>query len=60
MIVIDTGPLVALCSARDALHATATAELQSMSDEEFAVCETVLLEGQRPGKDSARFSGNSK
>lgn len=44
MILIDAGPLVALCNERDALHTTAMAELAEMKDAPFAVCEAVLVE----------------
>ena len=44
MILIDAGPLVALCNPRDALHAVAIAEMASMADSQFALCEAVLIE----------------
>ena len=43
-ILIDTGPLVALCDARDAKHRTAVKHLESLSSGEFAVCDAVLTE----------------
>jgi predicted nucleic acid-binding protein len=44
MILIDTGPLVALCDARDGKHKQAVRQLQSLSDEEFGTCEAVVTE----------------
>jgi predicted nucleic acid-binding protein len=44
VILIDTGPLVALCDGRDAKHRTAIRHLESLADDEFAVCDAVLTE----------------
>jgi predicted nucleic acid-binding protein len=42
--LIDTGPLVALCDARDAKHRTALRHLASLAADEFVVCDAVLTE----------------
>ena len=44
MIVIDTGPLVALCDARDAKHRTAVRQLQALAANPFGTCDAVLTE----------------
>ena len=44
MILVDTTPLVALCDARDAKHRTAVKHLESLADDEFAICDAVLTE----------------
>lgn len=44
MVLVDTGPLVALCDGRDAKHKTAVKHLASLGKEEFAVCDAVLTE----------------
>ncbi len=44
MILVDTGPLVALADARDRKHRTAVKHLESLADEAFAVCDAVLTE----------------
>lgn len=44
MIVIDTGPLVALCDARDAKHKLAVRQLQPLADDQFASCDAVVTE----------------
>jgi predicted nucleic acid-binding protein len=44
VILVDTGPLVALCDARDPLHATAIAHLPGLARPGFRVCESVLTE----------------
>ncbi len=44
MILVDTTPLVALCSPRDALHRRALADLDRISRRPFAVCAAVLTE----------------
>jgi predicted nucleic acid-binding protein len=44
VILIDTGPLVALCDARDSKHRTAVRHLQSLAADDFLVCEAVLTE----------------
>ena len=43
-ILIDTTPLVAICDARDEKHSLAGKHLESLSSNEFAVCEAVLAE----------------
>src|SRR5262245_3563732 len=44
MIVLDTGPLVALCDNRDGKHKLAVRQLQTLSDDQFATCEAVITE----------------
>ena len=44
MILVDTGPLVALCDPRDSKHRTAVGHLESMASDELATCEVVLAE----------------
>ena len=44
MILVDTTPLVALCDARDSKHRTAVKHLESLAEDEFAVCDAVLTE----------------
>jgi predicted nucleic acid-binding protein len=44
MILIDTGPLVALCNPRDALRQAAIKQLQSLAREGLCVCESVVVE----------------
>lgn len=44
MILIDTGPLVALCDPRDRLHATAAADLNGLARQQFLSCDAVLTE----------------
>jgi predicted nucleic acid-binding protein len=44
MILLDTGPLVALCDPRDRLNRTALDDLKTLAAAEFAVCEAVLSE----------------
>lgn len=44
MILVDTGPLVALCDPRDSLHQVVRRHLASLATAEFAVCEPVLVE----------------
>lgn len=44
MILLDTGPLVALCDERDQHHRAATREIRAFSGEAFATCEAVLAE----------------
>lgn len=44
MILIDTTPLVALCDARDPLHAAALRHLKQLASEPLSTCEAVLVE----------------
>lgn len=44
MILLDTGPLVALCDRRDARHRTTVTHLTHLVSEGFCVCEAVLAE----------------
>ena len=44
MILVDTGPLVALCNPRDSLHGRAATEFPSLIRHEFSICEPVLVE----------------
>jgi predicted nucleic acid-binding protein len=44
MILIDTGPLVALCDARDSQHAIAVNHLEKLSSAGLCTCEAVLME----------------
>jgi predicted nucleic acid-binding protein len=44
LILVDTTPLVALCDARDSKHRTAVRHLESLAQNEFAVCNAVLTE----------------
>ena len=44
MILLDTGPMVALCDRRDRQHDTAVRELGTLSGEGFGTCEAVLAE----------------
>jgi hypothetical protein len=44
MILVDTGPLVAICDPRDAHHATAVHDLDRLLPSGLAVCEAVLVE----------------
>jgi predicted nucleic acid-binding protein len=44
MILIDTGPLVALCDRADQFHRAATADLKRLAREQFVVCIPVLTE----------------
>ena len=44
MILIDTGPLVALCDARDSKHETAVDDLRQLAKAEFAVCDAIVGE----------------
>ena len=44
MILVDTSPLVALCDARDAKHRTTVKQLESLADDELAICDAVMTE----------------
>lgn len=44
MILIDTGPLVALADPKDSLNATALRQLRSLAKSELVICEPVLTE----------------
>lgn len=44
VVLIDTGPLVAICDARDSKHQTALRHLESLADDQFAVVAPVLTE----------------
>ena len=44
MIVVDTGPLVALCDPRDRAHARARRQLSGLAAHGLATCEPVLVE----------------
>ncbi|MCC6741539.1 MAG: PIN domain-containing protein [Planctomycetia bacterium] len=44
MILVDTGPLIALCDPRDSRHAESVAQLQALSRGTFALCEPVITE----------------
>lgn len=44
MILVDTGPLVALCDARDSKHRLAARHLASFEGESLVVCDAVLTE----------------
>ena len=43
-ILVDTGPLVALCDARDEKHELAVKHLESLGSSELIVCDAVLTE----------------
>jgi predicted nucleic acid-binding protein len=44
VILIDTGPLVALCDARDSKHRTALKHLESFAANRLVSCDAVLTE----------------
>jgi predicted nucleic acid-binding protein len=44
VILVDTGPLVALCDPRDSLHGTAVGHLRTLVKRDFGVCDAVLNE----------------
>jgi predicted nucleic acid-binding protein len=44
VILVDTGPLVALCNPRDSLHRRAATEFSSLTRQGFSICEPVLAE----------------
>lgn len=44
MILIDTGPLVALCDARDEKHRVAVKHLESLAPCQLVACDAILTE----------------
>lgn len=44
MILVDTGPLVALCDARDSRHPIAKRQLKKLASAALCTCEAVLVE----------------
>jgi predicted nucleic acid-binding protein len=59
MILIDTGPLVALVDAKDGKHKTARRHLKALWGGRFCVCEPVLVEAcfhlpHRPARQRLR------
>jgi predicted nucleic acid-binding protein len=44
VIIVDTGPLVALCDPHDRRHTTAAAHLKKLAERPFVTCEAVLVE----------------
>jgi len=44
VILIDTGPLVALCDGRDAKHRSAVSQLAGFTSPTLVLCEPVLTE----------------
>ena len=44
MILVDTGPLVALCDPRDVRHRDALSDLARLSPAYFRTCEAVIAE----------------
>jgi predicted nucleic acid-binding protein len=44
VILVDTGPLVALCDARDAKHRLAVRQLESLASNPIVTCDAVLTE----------------
>jgi uncharacterized protein len=44
VILVDTGPLVALADARDDKHTTAVAQLRSLIAGDLAVCDAVIAD----------------
>jgi predicted nucleic acid-binding protein len=44
VILVDTGPLVALCDPRDSRHGTAVTHLRTLAKRDFGVCDAVLTE----------------
>jgi predicted nucleic acid-binding protein len=44
MILVDTGPLVAICDPRDARHDASVRDLDRLLPSGLAVCEAVLVE----------------
>jgi predicted nucleic acid-binding protein len=44
VILVDTGPLLALCDARDSKHRLALKHLESLAADRLATCDAVLTE----------------
>lgn len=44
MIIVDTGPLVALSDSHDRLHTTAARHLEKLADLQLVTCDAVLVE----------------
>jgi len=44
VILVDTGPLVALCDPHDSLHKAAVAHLRTLAKRDFCTCDAVLTE----------------
>jgi predicted nucleic acid-binding protein len=44
MILVDTGPLVALCDPRDGLHAAASRDLGRLASAGLLTCDAVMTE----------------
>ncbi len=44
MILVDTGPLIALCDPRDSLHRRALRQIKVLARSPLVVCEPVLTE----------------
>src|SRR5262249_14561695 len=44
MILVDTGPLVALCDRRDSLHRTAMRDLKRLGAADLGTCDAVVTE----------------
>jgi len=44
VILVDTGPLVALCDARDTKHRLAIRQLESLASNPFVTCDAVITE----------------
>jgi predicted nucleic acid-binding protein len=44
VVLVDTGPLVALCDARDSKHRAAVRHLEALAAEGLAACDAVLTE----------------
>jgi predicted nucleic acid-binding protein len=44
VVLVDAGPLVAICDARDSKHRTAVRQLESLAPDGLLVCDAVLTE----------------
>jgi predicted nucleic acid-binding protein len=53
VILVDTTPLVALCDAKDALHARAIRDLDRLAREHFVASDAVLAEAMHLLPDAA-------